>query len=143
MDDRCSFFSDVSTLAKLCVDIDTYMSPLLLVVGSLGNLTSLVVLCRLSRKVLSTCFYLAVLCVADLVWLYTRCGDSWLKNRVVGYSVTWQLMIHYDIVCKLLPFAISFTFHLSKWLVVATAIEGVVATGFPQRSSLSLFTETK
>jgi len=43
---------DVSTLqAQLKSDIDAYMSPLLLVVGSLGNLTSLVVLARLSRKV--------------------------------------------------------------------------------------------
>jgi len=48
-------------------------------------------------------------------------------------------MTQYDIVCKSLPFAISFTFHLSKWLVVATAVEGVIATGFPQRSYRNLF----
>jgi len=98
----------------------------------LGNATSLVVLTRLSRKVLSTCLYLAALCVADLAVLFTRCGNDWLRG-VTGYDVSWNLMIHYDIVCKALPFAFNFTFHLSKWLVVATAIEGVIATGFPQR----------
>ena len=57
----------LSPLAELKADIVTYMSPLLLVVGSLGNVTSLIVLGRLSRKVLSTCFYLAVLCVDVLL----------------------------------------------------------------------------
>ena len=124
---------DVPLLMRLAADVGTYMSPLLLVVGLLGNVTSLVILSRLSRKVLSTCLYLAVLCVADLLVLYTRCGNNWLK-MVTGYDVTNSLMIHYDIVCKSLPFAFNFTFHLSRWLVVATAIEGVIATGFPQRS---------
>jgi len=127
---------DVPMLLELSEHIDIYLSPLLLVVGSLGNVTSLVVLSRLSRKVLSTCLYLAVLCVADLLVLYTRCGNHWLM-KVTGYDVNWSLMIHYDIVCKSLPFAFNFTYHLSKWLVVATAIEGVIATGFPQRSYLT------
>ena len=124
---------DIPLLMRLAADINTYLSPLLLVIGSLGNVTSLVVLSRLSRKVFSTCLYLAVLCVADLLVLYTRCGNDWLFI-VTGYDVTNSLMIHYDIVCKSLPFAFNFMFHLSKWLVVATAIEGVIATGFPQRS---------
>jgi len=124
-----------------------YVSPLLLVVGSLGNVTSLVVLSRLSRKVLSTCLYLAVLCVADLLVLYTRCGNQWFANltgydvtmtSLTGYDVFGSLMIHYDIVCKSLPFAFNFAFHLTHWLVVATAIEGVIVAGFPQRSSSQL-----
>jgi len=81
---------------------------------------------------MSTCLYLAALCVADLIVLITRCGNQWLFI-ITGYDVSWNLMIHYDIVCKSLPFAFNFTFHLSKWLVVATAIEGVIAVGFPQR----------
>jgi len=124
---------DISTLHELFYNIHIYMSPVLLVVGSLGNVTSLVVLSRLSHKVLSTCLYLAVLCVADLLLLYTRCGNNWLYD-VIAYDVSWSLMTHYDIVCKSLPFAFNFVFHLSKWLVVATAIEGLIATGFPQRS---------
>jgi len=123
---------DVSTLTQLTQNINTYLPPVLLVVGSLGNLTSLIVLSRLSHKVLSTCLYLAVLCVADLTVLYTRCGNPWLFG-ITGYDVSQSLMINYDIVCKALPFAFNFTFHLSKWLVVATAIEGVIAAGFPQR----------
>ena len=79
-----------------------------------------------------------MLCVDDLLVLYTRCGDEWLTG-VIGYSVSWRLMVNYDIVCKALPFAISFAFHLTKWLVVATAIEGVIAAGFPQRSSGNLY----
>jgi len=125
-------YGDVLMLLELSGRIDKYLSPLLLVVGSLGNVTSLVVLSRLSRKVLSTCLYLAVLCVADLVVLYTRCGNDWLKI-VIEYDVSISLMTHYDIICKSLPFAISCTFHLTKWLIVASAIEGVITTGFPQR----------
>jgi len=80
---------DQETLIKfldLFEQIEIYASPLLLVVGSLGNVTSLVVLSRLSRKVLSTCVYLSVLCVADLLVLLTRCGNPWLAN-LTGYDV--------------------------------------------------------
>ena len=127
-----------STLQRLTAHIDTYVSPTLLVVGSLGNVTSLVVLARLSRKVLSTCLYLAVLCVTDLLVLYTRCGDRWMAH-VTGHSVSEDLMKHYDIVCKLLPFTFNFTIHMSQWLVVATAVEGVIAAGFPQRSDTLIY----
>ena len=127
--------SDVLPFIELAGLIDTYASPVMLAVGSLGNVTSLAVLCRLSRKVLSTCLYLAVLCVADLAVLYTRCANLWITS-LTGYDVTWDLMIRYDIICKSLPFAFNFMLHLSKWLVVATAVEGVIATGFPQRSAI-------
>jgi len=50
---------DLPLLVQLADNINTYVSPLLLIVGSLGNLMSLLVLSRLSRKVLSTCLYLA------------------------------------------------------------------------------------
>jgi len=53
--------------------------------ASCGNLRF-----TLPVQVLSTCFYLAVLCVADLLVLYTRCGNSWLQNSVIGYSVSWH-----------------------------------------------------
>jgi len=127
-------------LLELSDRIRIYTPPLLVVVGSLGNMTSLVVLSRLSRKVLSTCFYLAVLCVADLIVLYVRCCNNWIAyvtvspDDVTGYDIVWSLMTHYDVICKSLTFAVSFTLHMSKWLVVATAVEGVIATGFPQRS---------
>jgi len=135
-DEEPYFYSDYGTATiflETTQRIGYYTSPLLLIVGSLGNVMSLIVLSRLSRKVLSTCLYLAVLCVTELIVLYMRCGNDWLTD-VTGYNFTWNLMIRYDIMCKLLPFAVSFIFHLSKWLVVATAIEGVIITGLPQRS---------
>lgn len=60
--------------------IYVYLSPLWLVLGTLGNILSVIVLQRLSKTITSTCLYLAVLAVVDLIVLYTRCGNDWLAQ---------------------------------------------------------------
>lgn len=101
----------------------------------------MVVLQKLCREVFSTCAYLAILSLAELLLLYTRCGNFWLKE-LIGKDLSENLMLYSQSICKVYPFAYNFLFHMSKWLLVATAAEGFIATRCPQRA-LSMCTLSK
>jgi hypothetical protein len=127
-EDNATAFNDCTIGAEFKM----YTWPLLLVVGTLGNVVSLIVLRRLSRDVLSTCLYLAVQCAADLFVLYTRCGIAWVV--VVNgcrSDINGNLMARSEMICKSLPFLCGSIYHLSRWLATAAAIEGVIACRYP------------
>ena len=109
-----------------------YVSPFLLFFGTLGNVFSVIVLQKLSQDVFSTCIYLALLAVVDLLVLYTRCGNDWLSN-VAHIDLSNMLMVSSESICKVYPFVFNFVFHLSKWLLVSMAIEGFIATKYPEK----------
>lgn len=111
-----------------------YISPLLLLLGTLGNIFSVIVLRKLSRKVMSTCLYLAVLSIVDLIVLYTRCGNDWLTN-VSKIDLSNRLMVYSESICKVYPFVFNFIVHLSRWLIVAMTIEAFIAIKYPPKMS--------
>jgi len=113
-------------------DFKLYAWPILLVVGTLGNIMSLVVLRKLSRDVMSTCLYLAVECAADLLVLFTRCGNDWVLI-LTAYDVSTNLMMCSEMICKSLPFICGSLHHLSRWLITAAAIDGFIAAMYPHR----------
>ena len=110
-----------------------YVSPFLLLLGTVGNLLSLVVMYRLSHQVLSTCIYFCLLSIVDLLVLYTRCGNEWLAN-ITNFDLSNVLMVSSESVCKVYPFVFNFIFHLSKWLMVCVAIEGFISTRYPHKA---------
>ena len=110
-----------------------YISPFLLLFGTIGNMLSLVIMYRMSHQVFSTCIYLCLMAIVDLLVLYTRCGNKWL-NKVTHIDLSSMLMVSSESVCKLYPFVFNFIFHLSKWLMVCVAIEGLIATRYPEKS---------
>ena len=112
--------------------ITIYIYPIILFIGTIGNIFSLIIMYRLSHKVLSTCIYLSVLAIVDLLVLYTRCGNDWLL-KVSHVDLSHTLMISSDSVCKVYPFFFNFLFHTSKWLLVCTATEGMISTCYPER----------
>ena len=112
--------------------IYVYVSPFLLLLGTIGNLFSLTVMLRLSQQVFSSCVYLAILASVDLVVLYMRCGNDWLKNAV-QVDLSNMLMVTSQSICQVYPFVFNFIFHLSKWMLVSLAIEGFIATKYPER----------
>lgn len=108
--------------------------PLLLIIGTFGNAMSLVVLRKLSRDVMSTCIYLSAQCAADLLLLFTRCGNA-LLLLLTNYTVdvTTSMMTRSEMICKSLPFICGSIYHLSRWLVTISAIEGVIAARYPHK----------
>ena len=68
----------------------------------------------------------------DLVVLYTRCGNEWLLH-LANLDLSQKLMVYSESICKVYPFVFNFLFHLSRWLIVAAALEGFISVKYPER----------
>ena len=112
-----------STVAEY---IYAYVFPVFLSVATIGNALCFLVMLQLCRQVWSTCVYLALVAVIDLVVLYTRCGNDWMVHK---YQLDFSnmLMTYSDSICKAYPFTFNLLLQLGRWLLVATAVEGMIA----------------
>ena len=109
-----------------------YWPPVLLVIGTFGNIFSAVVMIRMFQKVLSTCLYIFVMLIIDLAVLYIRCGNDWIRN-LADVDIKDIAKLSSNSVCKIYPFVSDFALHLSTWLAVAMATECAIVTLGPDR----------
>ncbi|CAH1780273.1 unnamed protein product [Owenia fusiformis] len=109
-----------------------YISPILLFIGTFGNILAAIVLTKMSIKSCSTCVYLAVTAIIDLLVLYIKCGNDWLYN-LNGTNLSNILLVYSDTVCKVYPFAFNFIAHLAIWVLVALAVETFIMCGHPEK----------
>lgn len=102
-------------------------SPILLTVGTVGNLLTIIVLLQSSQmKKSSTSIYLIVLAIVDTLLLY------------IGLLRNYQSNVHYKdfrnssvASCKLLIFGIYFGVQLEAWILVNLTLERFTAVLLP------------
>ena len=104
----------------------TYGSPILVILGTIGNVLSAVVMQRKRLRKYTTSVYLTMLACVDTAVLYT------------GLSRQWVLAVFYtDIrfltsgLCKLHLFLMYFLVQLEAWILVCVTIERLVAVWLP------------
>ncbi|KAL8582770.1 hypothetical protein ACOMHN_021882 [Nucella lapillus] len=112
-----------------------YVPPILIVVGTLGNVFSFIILRRRAMAKVSSYLYLASLAVADSLVLYIGLLRLWM-GEVTGTD------FHYatDWLCKL---TISFGYmasDLSVWLIIAVTVERYIVVCFPLKASTMINT---
>ncbi|XP_050398505.1 uncharacterized protein LOC126816261 isoform X2 [Patella vulgata] len=110
--------------------LQTYVFPILLLVGTIGNLISLRCLHQLSINVWSSCLYLNVLCVVDLFVLFVDCGNRWFV-KVTEQNLSDQIMKTSAAICKVYPFVFQFILHIGPWILVASSVEMMIAARYP------------
>ena len=103
--------------------------PWLLVMGMVCNILSGLVMSRLVQRALSTCAYLTIISALDVLMLLVRCGNA-LWYQFYTMNPAYLLMLHSQSSCKVYPFVFSLLFQLLRWLTVAVAVEGLIATRF-------------
>ncbi|XP_070198812.1 growth hormone secretagogue receptor type 1-like [Littorina saxatilis] len=112
-----------------------YVPPIFIVLGSVGNLLSFIVLrCRAMVKV-SSYHYLASLAVADTLVLYMGLLRLWL-GEVTGTDFNDSA----DWMCKV---TVAFSYmasDLSVWLIIAVTVERYIVVCFPLRASTMINT---
>ena len=104
-----------------------YVPIAFLVLGTVGNLLSTLILYHLYKKVLSSCLYLFAVSIIDTLTLYVVCGNMWIKH-MLDVDVRKWAMFSSNSLCKIYPFVESFLTHLSIWLIVAMVIETTIVT---------------
>ncbi len=107
-----------------------YAPPVLLILGTLGNVFSVVVLTRKSMRRRSTYFYLIVLAVTDTVVLYVGLLRLWL-GELTGEDVRNTA----DWACKVISFLGYALSDYSAWLIIAVTAERWLAVCLPLRAT--------
>ena len=107
-----------------------YVPPLLLIIGSVGNLISFVVLMMPSMRRMSIYLYLAALSVTDTLVLSFGLPAMFLKalhGSYVWHSIDWM--------CKA-ENVLTYTFSdYSVWLIIAVTVDRYVAVCHPLRAA--------
>ncbi|KAK7497659.1 hypothetical protein BaRGS_00011054, partial [Batillaria attramentaria] len=107
-----------------------YVPPILIVLGTFGNLFSFVVLRRRAMAKVSSYLYLASLAIADSLVLYVGLLRLWvgeLTGNDFHHSSNWA--------CKLLVLFGYMVSDVSVWLIIAVTVERYIVVCFPLRAS--------
>ncbi|XP_071105022.1 probable G-protein coupled receptor 139 [Haliotis cracherodii] len=103
-----------------------YCYPILVVLGTIGNVLSFIVMTRKTMLRSSTCYYMAVLAVADTMVLYFGCLRKWF-----AYLTGWDALILSPAACKIFNFLTYWSFDFAAWILVAMTVERYIAIHFP------------
>ncbi|KAH3793947.1 hypothetical protein DPMN_147475 [Dreissena polymorpha] len=108
-------------------NLQLYVPPILLVLGTVGNFLSFVIMSRNMFKI-STYSYLALLAIMDSFVLYIGLLRMWISH----FAVDIQIMSNW--MCKLVTFVGYVSSVTSVWLIIAVTIERFIAVKFPLKA---------
>jgi hypothetical protein len=111
---------------KSAVWIWTLTPPVVLFLGTLGNILSIVVWNCKKMRGSSTACYLTALAVSDLVVLYTGLAKHWI-------FYVFGIYIHElsEVGCKLHSWTVYVALSMSSWILIAVTVERVMSVLFP------------
>ena len=101
-----------------------YVPPILLLVGTVGNVLSFCVLMRKTMIGTSTYNYLASIAVLDTLVLCADCLINWLGNATAADKIADQSIWG----CKLIHFVVYTVSVSSAWLLIAVTVDRYIAT---------------
>ncbi|ELU02434.1 hypothetical protein CAPTEDRAFT_111639, partial [Capitella teleta] len=106
------------------------MPPILLILGTFGNIFSFIILKRKAMLKFSTYFYLMVLAIADTLVLHIGLLRLWI-GELTGYDLKDQA----DWICKLTNVVGYTVSDFSVWLIIAVTIERYIVVCHPLKAN--------
>ena len=110
-------------------NIMIYLSPIMVVVGILGNGVSLVIMRSSHFNNSPSSFALSALAVVDSCNLVVGLGVIWVE-----YMFKKVVAFENDAACKLTFFLMYFFAGLSSWTIVAVTLERTISIIFPMKA---------
>lgn len=129
--------SEEFVAVKVAKILRVYILPCLLVVGTVGNTLSLVVMTRPSQRGKVTSLILSVLAVVDTMCLYTGLLRQWIRV-ITGIDVRTLSVAS----CKLHVFMVFWSSDLAGWLIALIAVDRFISVIFPH-SAKQLMTQRR
>ena len=115
----------------LGLDVYAYCTPVIILVGLLGNSLSLKVFTSKVMSRLSSSFYLLALSVADMLVLLTY-GIDWLNHGLVRWPGNYQVDLkNYTGACQLFMYLNNIFRLMSSWFIVLFTVERYLAVCWP------------
>ncbi|XP_063406086.1 thyrotropin-releasing hormone receptor-like [Mytilus trossulus] len=111
-----------------------YLTPVILIIGILGNSLSLNVFMSKNMRGMCASAYLAALSASDLSTLIFYVTVEWLRRGIVYiYPETKMAFLEYNGFCQVLMYLSYVSRFLSSWLVVAFTVERYIGVCHPLR----------
>ncbi|ESO90968.1 hypothetical protein LOTGIDRAFT_122346, partial [Lottia gigantea] len=107
-----------------------YVPPILIILGTFGNLFSFIILRRRPMLKVSTYFYLASLAIADSLVLYIGLLRMWI-NELTGIDA--QDLTNW--LCKLTCVLGYVCSDFSVWLIIAVTVERYIVVCHPFKAN--------
>jgi hypothetical protein len=110
--------------------VEFYLFPVIILIGTVCNILTFIVMRRKKMRHQSTYFYMAVLAIADEMVLIVGCLNFWV------YLYTGKnVVLLSNVACKIVCVLLYGTFHFSVWTVVIMTIERFIAVALPLQAS--------
>ncbi|XP_074650174.1 thyrotropin-releasing hormone receptor-like [Tubulanus polymorphus] len=122
---NCPVIADIPEFRQIYV----YGLPIIIIIGTIGNTISLIVLCQRTMRQTGTYFYMAILAVADTAVLYLNGLRKWIYF-LTGFDLN-QVS---DAGCKTMSFVNYWTFDFATWILVAMTVDRFLAVHSPLRA---------
>lgn len=122
LDDILSEYWEYTGARDLCL----YGYPVILILGTLGNFLTLVVMLKSEMRKRSTGFYMCALSVFDTLVLYFSCFRQWFS--MVRDS---EVLATSDAACKTMNFLSYTLFDVAVWLLIVMTLERFLVVRFP------------
>ena len=113
-------------------DMTSYLSPVLLAIGLIGNAFTVIIMLSLASSHLSSCVYLAVLAIIDMIQLCITRGNMWM-NQVFKMDITSLILTQSNVSCQVYSFLMSIV-NMSNWILVVTLLEMCLVSIRPERA---------
>ena len=107
-----------------------YVSPFLILIGTLGSVLSVFILTRKRLRSVTTMFYLLLLACTDIIVLNTGLLRYWLL-----YSFGYGIRISSSFSCKFHTIMVYLSLDYSSWIVALLSIDRCVCVCLPFRAS--------
>ena len=103
----------------------------IIILGTIGNLLTIVVLCRRRLRRIPTSLYLIVLAVVDTLFLYLEIFHSWY----LGYTGVFLRSTTLP-ACQIMRFLLVTAQWSSAWIIVAVTLQRLLAVCMPLKAYL-------
>ena len=112
-------------------DADIYLTVVFIIVGSVGNLLSIVAVTSRHSKKSSFTVYILALAIVDTLALCSMNADK-ISSRMFNMAI-----VDYSAaICKVIKYFEQLLPHISSWIIVCLTIERCLCTSLPHKISL-------
>lgn len=117
-------------MSSFVTGLNFFYTPILVIMGTLGNLISILVFYKSKMRVQSTSQYLTTLACSDTIFLF-QLIPPWLN------AIDSSDLFHAEGFCQIFVYVSYVTCCMSSWIIVAFTVERFVAVSYPlQRNKL-------
>ncbi|XP_045189576.2 mas-related G-protein coupled receptor member H-like [Mercenaria mercenaria] len=110
----------------IAVYVWTFVPPLIITLGTVGNLTTIIVYARPSMRSSAFAIYAVALAISDTVALYSGMLFDWLM-LAFDVNISFRSSFGCKIVCWLVYTSVCY----SAWIITAITVERVALVWFP------------